>query len=110
MRGLPEVVTCRGYRRFMSYSALDAGQVKNLAIGGIVAVVVIGLILGLIISALIGRLIVLVVVVVAGVLLWTQRSSVENQVKNCDAHISFFGYHVALSQSDQQKCQQTVNR
>ena len=89
---------------------IDAGQAKNLAVGGIVVVVVIGLILGLIISALIGRLIVLVVVVVLGALLWTQRSSVEDHVKKCDAHISFLGYHVALSQSDQQRCQQTVNR
>jgi undecaprenyl pyrophosphate phosphatase UppP len=90
--------------------ALDAGQVKNLAIGAIVVVVVVGLILGLVISALIGRLIVLVVVVVLGVLLWTQRSEVEKRVKDCNTNVSFFGYHVSLSQSDQQRCQQVVNR
>ena len=90
--------------------ALDAGQVKNLALGAIVAVVVVGLVLGLLISALVGRLIVLVVVVVLGVLLWTQRSEVEKRVKDCNSNVSFFGYHVALSPSDQQKCAQVVNR
>jgi protein-S-isoprenylcysteine O-methyltransferase Ste14 len=94
----------------MSMDALDAAQVKNLALGAIVVVVVIGLILGLLISALVGRLIVLVVVVVLAALLWTQRTSVENRVKSCNSNVSFLGYHVAFSKSDQLKCQTVVNR
>jgi hypothetical protein len=90
--------------------ALQADSVKNLALGAIVVVVVVGLILGLVISALIGRLVVLVVVVIVAALLWTQRTSVENRVKDCNSNVSFFGYHVSLSQSDQQKCQNVVNR
>lgn len=94
----------------MSMLALDVDQAKNLALGGIVVVVVVGLILGLVISALIGRLVVLVIVVIVVALLWTQRSSVENRVKDCNSNVSFFGNHVALSAGDQQKCQQVVNR
>jgi hypothetical protein len=94
----------------MGEYALDAGQVKNLAIGATVVIVVIGLILGLLISALIGRLVVLVVVVVLGALLWTQRAEVEKRVKDCNSNVSFFGYHVSLSPSDEQKCHQVVSR
>jgi hypothetical protein len=93
----------------MSMEAIDSGQVKNLALGGIVVVVVLGLILSLLISALIGRLIILVVVVVLAAVLWTQRSSVENRIKNCNSNVSFLGFHVSLSTSDLQKCQQVVS-
>jgi len=68
----------------MSMEAIDSGQVKNLALGGIV-------------------------VVVLAAVLWTQRSSVENRIKNCNSNVSFLGFHVSLSTSDLQKCQQVVN-
>lgn len=94
----------------MNPQALDVSQAKNLALGGIAAVVVVGLILGLVVSALIGRLIVLVVVVALAVVLWTQRSSVEDRVKHCNTNVSLLGLHVSLSPSDQQRCQSIVNR
>jgi protein-S-isoprenylcysteine O-methyltransferase Ste14 len=94
----------------VAIDALDAGQVKNLALAAIIAVIVIGLILSLVISALVGRIIALVVMIGLAILLWTQRQSVADHVKNCNTNVSFLGYHVSLSQSDKSKCQQVVNR
>jgi hypothetical protein len=57
-----------------------------------------------VISALIARVIVIVVAVALAVLVWHQRSSVENAVKNCKTGVSFFGIHVDAPASVRQAC------
>jgi hypothetical protein len=84
--------------------ALDESTVKNAAIGIIVVLLVVGIGLSLIIQAIVGRIIVLVVAIVLGIVVWSQRSSLENKVKNCDTNVSFFGYHVQLSKSVKAHC------
>jgi protein-S-isoprenylcysteine O-methyltransferase Ste14 len=94
----------------MIVSALSSDQVKNLSIGGIVAVVVIGLILFIVIKAIVGRVITVVVSIGLAVVFWTQRTSIEDKVKKCDANLTFLGAHVQLSQSVQDRCQQLTSR
>jgi hypothetical protein len=84
--------------------ALDESTVKNAAIGIIVVLLVVGIGLSLIIQAIVGRIIVLVVAIVMGIVVWSQRSSLENKVKNCDTNVSFFGYHVQLSKGAKAHC------
>lgn len=90
----------------MSAMALNDAQIRNVSIGTIVAVVIVGLILCLFIHAVVGRIIVLLVVIGLGVLVWSQRVTIENHVKNCDTNVSFFWVHVQLSDSVQARCQQ----
>lgn len=85
-------------------SALNSDQIGKIAIGAIVAIVVVGLLLGMIVSAIVGRLIILVVVVGLGVYIWQQRVTIENHVKDCNTHMSFFGYHVDLPADVAQQC------
>ncbi|MBV9592569.1 MAG: hypothetical protein JO147_02035 [Actinobacteria bacterium] len=85
--------------------AFDDNAVKNTSIGVIIGVVVIGLIIGLIVKAIVGRIIVLVVVVALGVWVWTQRAQIEDKVKKCDTNLSFFGFHVQMSNSVKERCQ-----
>ncbi len=77
-----------------SLTALDSNQIEKVGIGAIVAVVVIGLLLGMIVTAIIGRIIILLVVVGLGAFIWQQRASIEDHVKNCNLHMTFFGYHI----------------
>jgi hypothetical protein len=93
-----------------SLTALNSDQIGKIGIGAIVAVVVIGLLISMIISALIGRVIVLVIVVALGAYIWQQRSSIEDHVKNCDPHMSFFGYHVDLPADIAQQCKDLQNK
>jgi ABC-type iron transport system FetAB permease component len=89
-----------------SVEALGAGDITKVGIGVIVALVVIGFVLSLIISALIGRLIILVVVVALGILVWTQRTHVENSFDKhkCDLNATFFGIHLNAPDSVKQAC------
>ncbi len=88
----------------MSDVALSTDQIGGLAIGVIIAIVVLGIVVGLLVNKAIAKVIVLVVVVGLGVLVWTQRTSLQDRVKNCDTNISFFGFHTTLSSSAQQRC------
>ncbi|HSY15884.1 MAG TPA: hypothetical protein VK816_07855 [Jatrophihabitantaceae bacterium] len=94
----------------MTVDALGTDQIRNVAIGTIVGLVVVGLVLGLVVQAIIGRLLLVVIVVVLGVAVWTQRVAIENRVKKCDSNLSFFGAHVDLSKSEVAACQKVTNR
>ena len=80
--------------------ALQSTNLTKIGIGMIVGLVVIGLLLSLIITAIVGRIVVLVVVVALGVLVWQQRTSIENKVDDavkkhkCDLSVSFFGFKI----------------
>jgi hypothetical protein len=88
----------------MADVALSSDQIGGLAIGVIVAVVVVGFVIGLLVNRAIARVLVAIVVIALGVLVWSQRTSLQNRVKNCDSNISFFGYHTTLSSSAQAHC------
>jgi hypothetical protein len=78
----------------MTSLALDVGQMKAIAIGVIVALVVLAIIIGMLVRAVVTKAIGLVVVVVLGVLVWTQRASLDDCATQRDC--TFFGYHLSL--------------
>ena len=84
--------------------ALTSDQVRNYAIGGVIGLVVLGLIVGFLISALVGRVIVLVVVVALAAVLVGERSKIANDVKKCQANITFLGVHVGLTAKQEATC------
>jgi uncharacterized membrane protein len=85
-------------------AALNAGDVTKIGVGVIVVLVVLGLLLGLLITAIIGRVILAVVVVVLAVIVWQQRTSIENKIDKRDCNFSFFGVHLDPPQSLQRVC------
>jgi protein-S-isoprenylcysteine O-methyltransferase Ste14 len=85
-------------------SGLATDQIGTIAVVVIVAIVVMGLILGLVMNKVIGRVVLAIVVVGLGVLIWTQRQSLEDRASKCDANTSFFGFHVNLSSAAQARC------
>jgi protein-S-isoprenylcysteine O-methyltransferase Ste14 len=89
--------------------ALDSGQITKIGVGAIVVLVVLGVLLGLVITAIVGRIIIAVVVVALGVLIWQQRTSIEDHVKKCDLDMSFLGIHVDTPKDVSQHCQ-SINR
>lgn len=92
-----------------SLTALNSDQIGKIGIGAIVAVVVIGLLLSMIITAIVGRVLILVVVVVLGAFIWQQRASIEDHVKKCDLHMTFFGYHVDAPADVIAQCRKITN-
>jgi hypothetical protein len=90
----------------MTVETLSTDQIKDVALGGIVGVVVIGLIAGLVVRAIVSRIVIAVAVVVLGAFLWSQRVTVENHVRDCNSNVSFLGLHANLSQQVQARCQQ----
>jgi hypothetical protein len=88
----------------MTDVALSSDQISGLSIGVIIAVVVLGLIVGLIVNAIVARVVIAVVAVGLAVLVWTQRTSLENRVRDCDTNVSFVGVHVNLSSAAQSRC------
>lgn len=89
-----------------SIAALDSSQIGKIGIGVIIALVVIGALLSLIVTAIVGRLVILVVVVALGVLVWQQRTTIEDHVKKCNLKMTFVGIHVDAPASVIQHCQQ----
>jgi len=90
-------------------AALDTDQAKTIGIVTIVALLLIGVVLGFVITAIVGRIVVVVVVVALGALVWTQRASIEDHVKKCDA--KFLGIHLTPSDpSIKAQCQKLTNR
>jgi hypothetical protein len=85
-------------------SALSSTSIGAVGLGTIAVVVVIGIVLALVISALIARALVVVVAVALAVLVWQQRSSIENAVENCKTNLSFFGVHVDVPQHVRRDC------
>jgi protein-S-isoprenylcysteine O-methyltransferase Ste14 len=88
----------------MVRAALATDQIGTIAVVVIVAIVVIGVVLGLVMNKAIGRVVLAVVVIGLGVLVWTQRQSLQDRVDKCDANVSFFGFHVNLSDQAKQRC------
>lgn len=89
--------------------ALATDQAKSLGVGVLIAVVVIGAVIAAVITKIIVRIVTVIVVVVLAVLVWTQRSSVENAARKCDA--TFFGVHLTPSDPTvKRRCQQVTNR
>ena len=80
-------------------SALDTSQVKNLGLGAIAAVLLIGLLIAYFVTKVVTKIIVLAIVVVLGVGLYQQRArvldAIDKSAKNCD--VTFFGVHVQPS-------------
>jgi hypothetical protein len=76
--------------------ALDSSQVRNVGLGAIVVIVLLGLLLARLVTKMITRVIVLLVAVVLAVVIYQQRDRVATAVadtgKRCEA--TFFGVHV----------------
>lgn len=95
-----------------SVTALDSSQITKIGIGVIVGLVVVGLLLSLIITAVLGRIILAVVVVVLGVVVWQQRTAIEDHVSKhkCDLNSTFFGIHVRAPDNVVAACNGQLNR
>ena len=87
-----------------SGAALDSGQITKIGVGVIVGLVVVGIVLSLIITAIVGRIVILVVVVALGILVWQQRTVIEDHVKKCQLSMTFFGVHVNAPKDVRQHC------
>jgi hypothetical protein len=85
--------------------ALDSSQITKIGVGSIIGLVVVGLLLGLIITALVGRLLIAVVVIALGVLVWQQRTAIEDHVNKCQLNMTFLGVHVKAPKDVVQACQ-----
>ena len=86
--------------------ALSSSDITKVGVIVIVALLLVGALLSIVITALIGRLVILVVVVVAGVLVWQQRTHVQDQINShkCDLNATFFGVHLDAPESVKQRC------
>jgi multisubunit Na+/H+ antiporter MnhE subunit len=90
-------------------AALNSDQVATIGLGVIIGLIVVGIVLSIVISALIGRIITIVVFAALVTVVWVNRNTVADHIKDCNAHVSFFGVHVDLSSSAEQKCLQFTN-
>ena len=87
-----------------SVAALDSSQITKIGIGVIIGLVLVGFVLSLIITAILGRVIIAVVVVALGVLVWQQRTVIEDHVKKCQLDMTFLGVHVNAPKDVTQAC------
>jgi protein-S-isoprenylcysteine O-methyltransferase Ste14 len=85
--------------------ALQADQVTAIGIGVIAVIVVLGFLLSLVFAKIVMKIIVLLVVVGLGLLVWQQRTSVENKIKDkaCSGY-TFFGIHFDPPDDIQKNC------
>jgi hypothetical protein len=90
-----------------SVTALDSTQITKLGVGVIIGLIVVGFVLSLVITAILGRIIIALVVVALGVLVWQQRTVIEDHVRNCQLDMSFMGIHVDAPTHVKQVCQKT---
>ncbi|MCU1656420.1 MAG: hypothetical protein JWO57_1076 [Pseudonocardiales bacterium] len=88
----------------MTVVALQSKDIGRIGVAIILGLVVVGLLLGLIITAIVGRVIVLIVVVALGVLVWQQRTTIQDHVKKCQLNMSFLGIHVDAPKDVQTQC------
>ena len=76
--------------------ALDSSQVRNVGLGAIVVIILLGLLLARLVTKLITRVVVLLIAVVLAVVIYQQRdrvsSAISDRAKRCEA--TFFGVHV----------------
>jgi uncharacterized metal-binding protein len=87
-----------------SVTALDSTQITKIGVGVIIALVVVGFVLSLLITAIVGRVIIAVVVVALGILVWQQRTVIEDHVNKCQLDVSFVGIHVNVPDDVKQAC------
>jgi protein-S-isoprenylcysteine O-methyltransferase Ste14 len=92
----------------MTALALDSNQIGKLGVGVIVGLIVLGVLLSLVITAIVGRVVILVVVVGLGLLVWQQRTTIEDHVKKCQLNMTFLGVHVTAPKDVQQRCAQAT--
>ncbi len=85
-------------------TALDSTQITKLGIGVIIGLVLLGFVLSLIITAIVGRIIIAVVVVALGILVWQQRTVIQDHVKKCQLDMTFLGVHVNAPDHVKQAC------
>ena len=85
-------------------TALDSTQITKIGVGAIVILVVVGLVLSLIVTAIVGRVIIAVVVVALGILIWQQRTVIQDHVKKCQLDMTFIGIHVDAPDHVKQAC------
>ncbi len=85
-------------------AALSTDQIGTIAVVAIVALVVVGLVVGLVMNKAVGRAVLAILVIGLAIVVWTQRSSLEDRVKKCDTNVTFFGFHVNLSSAAQARC------
>jgi hypothetical protein len=85
--------------------ALQANDVTAIGVGVIVVIVVLGFLLSLVFAKILAKIVVLVVVVALGLLVWQQRTSVENKIKdNACGGYTFFGIHLDPPDDVQKAC------
>ena len=90
----------------MTIEALDSSNIGKIGVATIVALVVIGLLLSFFITAVVARVVILVVVVALAVLVWQQRTSIQDKIDKCQLNGTFFGVHVSAPDDVVKKCQQ----
>jgi protein-S-isoprenylcysteine O-methyltransferase Ste14 len=88
-----------------SVVALKSSQITEIGVVAIIVLVVIGVVLSLLLTAIVARVVIAVVVVALGVLIWQQRTSIEDHVKKCDLDMSFLGIHVDAPNDVTRHCQ-----
>ncbi|PZS16230.1 MAG: hypothetical protein DLM57_10895 [Pseudonocardiales bacterium] len=95
-----------------SVTALDSSQITKIGVGVIIGLVVVGVVLSLIITAIVGRIVLAVVVVVLAILVWQQRTAIEDHVSKhkCDLNATFFGIHVQAPDDVLKACNKQLNR
>ncbi|MEP7019250.1 MAG: hypothetical protein ABI808_01270 [Pseudonocardiales bacterium] len=85
-------------------TALDSTQITKIGVGVIIGLVVAGLVLSLIITAIVGRIIIAVVVLALGILVWQQRTVIQDHVNKCQLDMTFIGIHVNAPDHVKQAC------
>ncbi|MEP7179757.1 MAG: hypothetical protein ABI775_11750 [Pseudonocardiales bacterium] len=85
-------------------TALDSTQITKIGVGVIVGLIVVGFVLSLIVTAIVGRIVIVVVVVALAILVWQQRTLIEDHVKKCQLDMSFLGIHVDAPDHVKQAC------
>jgi uncharacterized metal-binding protein len=89
-----------------SVTALDSTQITEIGVGVIIGLVVVGFVLSLIVTAIVGRVIIAFVVVALGILVWQQRTAIQDHVKKCQLDMTFVGIHVDAPDHVKQACRQ----
>lgn len=86
--------------------AISSDNITGVGVGVIVALVIVGLLLGLLISKLIARLVIALVVVALAIVVWQQRTHVQNEIntRTCNLDTTFFGVHIDAPDSVQAAC------
>ncbi|SHG28372.1 hypothetical protein SAMN05443575_1913 [Jatrophihabitans endophyticus] len=76
--------------------AIDSGSVTGVSVAVVVVLVVLGALLALLIARLVARVVIALVVVVLAIVVWQQRSHVEDEVAEhaCRVDTTYFGIHV----------------